>query len=373
MEHGPDPAFRTRFPVRWFGGEAPIGQPAEVHVGPSGLTITTDGDLRTWRYEDVRQPRAARHGEPIHLERADGHEVIVTDDPAILIAIRHASPGARHIRPASRWSFGARAGLVIAITAVTLVLLVVFGIPLFAGWVAAAVPVEWEERLGDSLIDSYVSEGRRVTDPRIVDPVEKVVSRLAESRPGPYRYQVVVIDERDVNAMAAPGGRLAVYRGLLEFVRTPEELAGVIAHEMEHVRRRHVTEGILKKASLGLLFSLVAGGSHSPASAGIGLVRALGELSYSREAESEADRGALDWLVAAHVDPRAMPEVLARMREVGGSPRWAEFLATHPAPESRALALRAAVRRLPIGETQPVLSAAEWTALRAAAGARKVR
>lgn len=360
-------AFRSVFPARYYSGEVPVGRPAEVHVGPLGLTIRMDSESQLWPYEGLRQPRRARHGEPIHLERGEGREVLVCFDPAILTAIRRASPGStRHIRPASRIPFLAWAALLIGGIGVAFALLVAFGIPSLAGSVAQSIPVSWEVQFGDAMLEHVAPERLRIRDPRVVAPVERIARQLAAARPGPYRYRVVVVDAPEVNALAAPGGRIAVFRGLIEFARTPEELAGVVAHEMEHVRRRHVTEGILKSASLGLLISLVAGDVSGPAAAGIQMARKLGELSYSRDAESEADADAIDWLVAAHVDPRTLPEMLARLPEAGAAPQWADFLATHPAPQARARVLRETLARLSPAPSRPLLSEDEWAGLRAA-------
>ena len=354
------------FPARWFGPDAPVGVDARVQVGPAGLSIRVADDVRAWPFDAVRLARAARRGETINLERVGAAEVLVCRDPRILDAIRRAAPEhATRFPRASDRPFLARAALLLAPLVVGTFLVVAFGIPALATSLARSVPADWEERFGESVMAEVAPEGKRVRDPRVTAPIERVVARLAKAAPSGYRLRVVVVDRDEVNALAAPGGHIAVFRGLIEEARSPEELAAVVAHEIEHVRRRHVTEALFKRASLGLLVSLLAGDTSGPAAAGLRMAQALGELSYSRDAELAADAGAFATLAAADVDPRALPEFLARMQ--GSSvPRWAAFLSTHPGSREREQRARARIAAMPPVAPKPLLADAEWQVARAA-------
>jgi predicted Zn-dependent protease len=354
------------FKARYFSGEAPIGLDAEVRIGSGGLSIGIGSDHRLWPFEQLQQRRRPRHGEPVHLERAGGHEVLVLSDPAVLHAIRRAAPAtAGRIRPSSRVPFLLGAALLIGGVVGAIAGITRFGIPALATSLARTIPIEWEERFGAAVVESVAPGPARVDDPEVTRLMNRLLARLSRGASPSYRYRIQVVKGAEVNALAAPGGHIVVFAGLIGFTRTPEELAGVLAHEIAHVERRHVTEGIFKRASLGFLISLVAGDPSGPASAGARMAQSLADLSFSRQAESEADAVGLEILMRAGVDPRGMPEVLDRMTGLPGGRTRADFLSSHPAPAARAGALREALARATPGTYAPLMSAGEWAALRA--------
>jgi beta-barrel assembly-enhancing protease len=358
----------TRFRARYFGGEAPIGVGAEVWVTPAGLRVVLESETRSWPFEELRQPRVPRRGEPVHLERAGTHESLVFPDGAVLDAIRGAAPaGAARLRRPSGVPFPLAAAISVGAVVALVVATVLFGIPALAAFVAPTIPPEWEARFGEAMIDQVAPESQRMKRPEVSRGIERIVARLDRAGGG-ARCRVFVVDRDEVNALAAPGGNIVVFRGLIQFVESPEELAGVIAHEMAHVRLRHVIEGVLRRASLGVLISLAVGDASGPAAAGAQMAQALGELSYSRQAEGEADRVGLQALESAHIDPRPFADVLERFGTRGGAPAWAAFLSTHPAPTDRARALRETIaRRGNTLTTTPLMEDGEWRAMRAAA------
>ena len=117
-----------------------------------------------------------------------------------------------------------------------------WGIPAAAAILAAHVPVSWEERLGQAAVEQLTASRRRCVDPEREAAIDAIVKLLLAPRPSvPYTFRVTVVDDQTVNAFAVPGGQVILLRGLLERTRTPEELAGVLAHELQHVLQRHAT------------------------------------------------------------------------------------------------------------------------------------
>lgn len=152
---------------------------------------------------------------------------------------------------------------------------------------------------------------------------------------------VSVVASKEVNAFAGLNGRVSLNDGLLAAAESPEEAAGVLAHELEHVRRRHVIEGLVSR--------LVAFGG--------GPARILARLSFGRKQEREADEGGLERLRRARVSTEGYERFFTRDE---GSLLPA-LLSDHPASADRA----ELVRRYRGGPSEPVLSAAQWRALRA--------
>ncbi len=185
-------------------------------------------------------------------------------------------------------------------------------------------------------------EGEEIN--RIVRRVGERIARASDRTD--LEWEFVVIDEPEmVNAFALPGGRVAVYTGILPIAQTEAGLAVVMGHEVAHVIAHHGAERltqqmgtamILEAASIGL-----AGNENRELiMAGLGMGAAVGFLlPYSRTHESEADKIGIRYMARAGYDPRVAPEFWARMNEQGGA-RPPEFLSTHPAPEERSEELR---------------------------------
>lgn len=239
-------------------------------------------------------------------------------------------------------------------------------------WLSAGVAIGWlsvvglprlarhtpwsvEERLG-SLTDAGarpVACGRAAA-PAAVQAAHKVIARLFPRLKGDEQLpvRIEVIPGPDVNAYATLGGRIYVFDGLLQASGSPEELAGVLAHEIEHVRRRHIIQGaavtLFTAAGLQAVFS---------GSAATGLTRTFLTMSFSRDQETEADEGGLARLQAAGVDAGGFEAFFTRASAAASPPAW---LSSHPSHAERA-ALAARHRSY---ASQPVLTPQEWAALR---------
>lgn len=356
--------FRARLADR----ANPAGIAAEVRVTPTGLSVTTVTGEDHWPWRVLRQ-RAGAFDGGAQLEHAGEGGLLVFEDVAVLAAIRAAAPaplpGAasaavrRHTNPV----------LVLALLAVLLAVGGWLAVPHVAGALARGLPLEWEEQFGDAAIETMVPAAKRVTDARVTQQIEAIVARLAAAQESPFRFRVVVAADSQVNAFAAPGGRMVVNTGLVRFAGSADELAGVIAHEMEHVRRRHVTVSLFQRLSVQVLLAVLVGEAGGVLGGGAEVAGRLSSLSFGREAEREADSGGAELLRAAGIDPHAMLAMLERMR---GLERVAlpELLSTHPAPESRVAELRqkldAAAPRESDAPVTPALSESAWQALRAA-------
>jgi predicted Zn-dependent protease len=171
--------------------------------------------------------------------------------------------------------------------------------------------------------------------------VRTLGARLAATteRPGlPWSFEV--IDDPEVNAFAAPGGKIFVTRGILPYLDSEAELAGVLGHECGHVTARHTAQQVTRQQLFGL--GLAAGSllSSGIASAAGGIQQGLAVLflSYSRGNEAQADELGFRYMRRARYDPREMSEVfrvLERVGQLSGGGKVPTWAATHPAPEDR--------------------------------------
>lgn len=362
----------TPWTAHYLDGKRAARRRAAVEITPHELLIRVDGgDALRWRWTDVRQTQGFYAGEQVRLERGgDTPEVVLVDDQAFVTAVRRAVPAfgrAIHdpTRRRRRLLVAGVAGLAAFVAAGALYF---WGIPAAAGVAAMWVPVAWEDRLGSAVITHLAPPEKQCRSPRGQVALQTIVTRLlAPVSPQPYTFRVVVVDHPMVNAMAAPGGHVVIMRGLIDRAPSPEALAGVVAHELQHVLHRHATQALLREVSSGLLVTAVSGDVSGAMVYGLESARVLSRLSYSRHAESEADASALRMLTAAQVDPHGMIAMFELMQaEDLKLPEVARYARTHPESRERAATLRALVGGGATG--RPLLTDEQWQALRGICG-----
>lgn len=201
-----------------------------------------------------------------------------------------------------------------------------------------------EARMGAQAYQEIVRKSRPSADPAINAMVTRVGSRIAAATGRPdLAWEYRVIDDRQANAFALPGGKVAVYTGILPVTRDEAGLAAVLAHEVAHVIARHGGERMSQQLAVqGVAGTLAALSSRDPrtvqtvgsllgAGASVGLL-----LPWGRAQESEADHLGLIFMAKAGYDPRAARDLWIRMAEQSrGSGRPPEFLSTHPSEATR--------------------------------------
>lgn len=187
-----------------------------------------------------------------------------------------------------------------------------------------------------------------LNDRAVVAYVAGIGRQLAARAGGPrYPYSFSVADYREINAFALPGGPVWIHRGVLAAATNESQLAGVIAHEVAHVARRHaasqITKGLVANGLLGLL-GAVLGNDRSARTAELGAQVLAGSymLKFSRDDEREADQVGAQIMRRAGWDPHGMLEFMETLRRrQGRDPGSVEvFLSSHPAPGERAERLR---------------------------------
>jgi hypothetical protein len=187
-------------------------------------------------------------------------------------------------------------------------------------------------------------------DGRTEDFVEDIGERLIEVIPSEFRqpefrYSFDVVNLRDINAFALPGGPMFVNRGMIQAARTEGEVAGVMAHELAHVVLRHGTVQATRgqKLQLGAIVGQVAGaiiGGKTGAVVAQGAELTAGGyfLKFGREFEREADLLGAQLLARAGYDPREMAKMFETIERQGGN-RGPEWLSSHPNPGNRVQAI----------------------------------
>jgi predicted Zn-dependent protease len=163
---------------------------------------------------------------------------------------------------------------------------------------------------------------------RLVTAAKSVDPQVANA----FDWEVSVIQNDEVvNAFCLPGGKMAVYTGILPVAGDDTGLAVVMGHEIAHAIERHGTEAMTRQYGAELLIQILLEGT---AQEWAGLGSSLLQLSYGRDAELEADRRGLRYMARAGYDPRAAVDFWTRMAELGGGAP-PEILSTHPSNAHR--------------------------------------
>lgn len=185
------------------------------------------------------------------------------------------------------------------------------------------------------------------SDPR-VQLLRRIGNRYLQTmnlnpKSDPWQFSFDVIDSKEINAFALPGGPVFFYTGILDRMKTEDEVAGVLGHEMTHVTREHWAYATrdAQKRNIGItLFSLFGGGRTVATVADV--LGSINDLKFSRQHESQADEGGFTLMSKAGFNPEGEVDVFKMLGKLGGS-GGPEFLATHPDPGNRVKRLQGMV------------------------------
>jgi predicted Zn-dependent protease len=245
-------------------------------------------------------------------------------------------------------------------------------VPRLADDLIHVMPGQWEESIGQRIAATLVRQAPVCNGAAGQAALQGLTDRLAATMSPPFPFQVRVYKSPVVNAFAVPGGQIVVFSGLIGGAQSPEEVAGVLAHEMGHQVRHHPMRGLIRSLGLRMVSAAILGGFSATAASGAHAGEVLFNLSYSREDETEADRLGAGMLTRANIRGDGLIDFFTRYQRSeetrAMSRRGAHsvrnqvmaFLSTHPPGHERI----ARVRPLMLGQRE-ALTAAQWKAVQA--------
>jgi predicted Zn-dependent protease len=209
-----------------------------------------------------------------------------------------------------------------------------------------AMTIGEEREIGEKLLYSVRAELRLLDDPDISQYINNLGGQvLTVAGPQYFDYHFFVVRSDQFNAFAAPGGLVFFYTGLIQTMKTEDQLLSVLAHEIGHVVSRHIAQrvdkgGKINAITMGLALASLALGNPALSQGLFTGSLAAGQalnLHYSRQDEEQADRLSFGWLQEMRRNPVAMEEMLRTMRRITRyrSGKLPQYLLTHPNPEAR--------------------------------------
>ncbi|MGH1418378.1 MAG: M48 family metallopeptidase [Hyphomicrobiaceae bacterium] len=253
-----------------------------------------------------------------------------------------------------------------------------------AGGIASALPYDVRQAMGRGVMVSMVEEYETCETPDGTAALNRLKQKLRKADGSKTDYNIYVLNWQIDNAFATPGENIVLARGILDHAQSADELAGVLAHEMGHSISRHPETGIVRSVGLAAAVQLMFGGSYSTVTSA---ASALAQLSYSRDAEREADDHALRILDNANISRKGLISFFQRMHfadptktkgsdkkdagqaekkkssEDNRSAKAFEFFSTHPATKARIQKMESDGDYNDQG-TKPAMSDADWQAIR---------
>jgi beta-barrel assembly-enhancing protease len=212
----------------------------------------------------------------------------------------------------------------------------------------------FEKFIGQQVVETLTAANGVEEDPLLLNYVQMVGARVAKSSPrGDVSCRFILLNTSVMNALAAPGGTVLVTRGLLDTIGSENELAGVLAHEVAHVAKRHGMRLIGNNAVFQLIQgNLLKRASRQERNAALAF-NGLRSLQKSREMEQQADEYGLRFTAQAGYDTSGLTDFLER---ISGGDKFPleEYLTTHPTPEVRLTKARKQIEREGLSSTRVV-------------------
>ncbi|MBR0702079.1 M48 family metallopeptidase [Bradyrhizobium diazoefficiens] len=362
------PAQSTK-PTIFFDGTSSRRRQVTLTLGDA-LEIAEEGGAPVrWSYADIRRAdsppgilRLASITAPplARLEIRDA--ALAADVTARCLRLDEHRTSRRGVAKIVGWS---------AAAAISIVCVVLFGVPLAADRLAPLVPKPVERRIGDAAeVQMKTIFGRNVCeDPAGKAAFTKLVNRLRDAAGlDDDSMMAGVLPTSVPNAFALPGGKVFVLKGLLDKAESPDELAGILAHELGHLKHYDSMRGLIYNGGtsflIGLLFGDVTGSS-----AVIFASRSVVEASYSREAETAADTFAIEVMHKLGRSPKPAFELMFRITGKEGGSKLTTILASHPLTEDRLARMTREDRPV---SGPPLLTDKEWQSLKGICGSGKI-
>jgi Zn-dependent protease with chaperone function len=345
-------------PAIYFDGMSSRRRAVALRLADLAEIREDEQTLATWAYADIRRVDSPAGTLRLSCQTAPALARLEVRDTALTAELVSRctrmddnAPGRRGVAAIVGWSLAA---------AVSIVAVVLFGLPLIADRLTPLVPEAFERRLGE-VADSQIKtmfNAKTCDNAAGQKAFVKLVTAIRESAGLDTSVQSGVLSSPIPNAFALPGGKIYLFDGLLAKADNADEIAGVLAHELGHLKHRDSMRGLIRDGSTSFLIGLLFG-DITGSSALIFGSRTLVTSSHSREAETNADGFAID--VMHRLGRPAKPTGELLLRVTGKEGKGLSIISSHPLSEDR-LARMSREDRSAGGP--PLLTSEEWRSLK---------
>jgi len=227
------------------------------------------------------------------------------------------------------------------------------------------VTAKTEEKLGELFWDIFEKSETENKNPFVISSIDSIVDKICSANGIDKKSIKIHIFENDeINAFALPAGHLLIYSGLILESDNPEELSGVIGHEIAHIQLNHVMKKLVKEVGLSVLISMASGNGGGEILKET--AKLLSSTAFDRSLEKEADIKAVDYLIKAKINPEPFADFLYKLAaDEHKSMKYLTWINTHPDTRERAEYI-VEYSGNKLTEPEPALSEETWEKLKEA-------
>jgi Zn-dependent protease with chaperone function len=332
---------------QYYDGRQPIGTPARINFADREVSLRAGQISERYAIESLKvSPRIGRADRFITLP--DGGQFMCADH-AILNSLPAESPSEGLVAwLEERWG--------VALAGVAIIVCIVlagyfYGLPVAAERIAARMPVETEQALGQESL-AWLDKQKWFKPTNLAPHKRKNIlrgfDRLRSDLPLKKYYQLEFRDSPIIgpNAFALPGGTIVITDDMVKFAKSQEEVLAVLAHEIGHVELRHTLRSVLQNSAVAVLAATVTSDAASLSVAVAGLPAMMAQTKYSREFETAADDYAFRLLKQKGYSPAAFATLMERLSKNHEKvERMFAYVSTHPVTAERIARARAAAQQ----------------------------
>jgi Zn-dependent protease with chaperone function len=324
-------------PAIYYDGQTSQPHQAQIEVFGNSLSIYYEEKKVVWAISEIEYVTFSGKGKTLLQYGVFPHQYLEyhNDNPLANILLGYLP------RPKSGLEIvakeynailkGTLVGIAIFSTIAALVYFVFF--PFLASYIASKIPVSTEIALGEKFYESFIGNSEIDANKTILlnDFARKIDFETK------YPLKFTIVKDKQVNAFALPGGNVVVYSGILEKLKSSEELVALLSHEVIHVKERHSLKGLARSLAGSLLISIIFGDTGSLGNLLANQADKMYHLGFSRSMEKEADLEGLEIMFHNHINQQGMLHLMERLHEEekkGGS-KMLTYLNSHPMTEER--------------------------------------
>jgi predicted Zn-dependent protease len=333
--------------VKYHDGRLSIAHDATLTLMPDYWLIhyvDPDGELQSVRW-DLDLVTADPHFTTLYIFRYGGfpQQTIESKEQDLPSLLKEKYPSRIFFKRSVAGIFGTNNAFLIGLAALAVLILGCcywFVLPYFAEKVASNFPQDMEVQLGNSLYDNVI-EGYDVNDTLTaqVNDFAKAIDFQTS-----YPIKVTVVKEDQTNAFALPGGHIVIFEKILQGMRTKEELAALLAHEVAHVHYRHSLKSMFRSLAGYLFISLLLSDINNIVAVLADNSNMLVNLTYSRDLETEADHKAMATLESSGISLKGFVDLFQLLESQAEASVSPKILSSHPLTADRIQYAKAAAR-----------------------------
>ena len=300
-----------------------------------------------WLAEKIQSMEQGATDTRLHYLNMQGKtEQLVIRDLELLAEVKKRFRGYKFIGGIYHHTIGKTRNKILLLLGIVVAIIVAtyfWFMPWLGERVAMNFSKEYEIDLGESMYKSTISAYKvDSAKTRVLNEFYKELHFTVD-----YPISITVVEAKDVNAFAIPGGHIIVHDAILEGMKTPEELAALLAHEASHIAKRHSLRSLFRSLARQMFISLLFGNDSGILSYIANNADALKGLEYSRSLESDADNNGMRMMAGSGLNTDGMMRLMEMLQKEAVGKEPSAFMSTHPVFKDRIENIRKEMSKYP--------------------------